>query len=142
MNKNIFCAIDLEHPSISKKILSEGLRLADANGATVNVMTVIPDYGMTIVGSYFEEGVQAKAIASTNDALHAFVSENLTGNVKIRHIVSSGSVYEEVLKYADQVEADVIVIGASKPDLKDFLLGPNAARVARHANVSVFIVRE
>lgn len=139
---NIFCAVDLEHPGISKKILSEGLRLSDANGPTINVMTVIPDYGMTIVGSYFEDGVLDKAKQSVNDALHAFVSENLSGNVKIRHIVSSGSVYEEVLKYANQVDADVIVIGASKPNLKDYLLGPNAARVARHANVSVFIVRE
>lgn len=142
MNMNIFCAIDLEHPGICKKILSEGLRLADANGATINVMTVIPDYGMTIVGSYFEDGALAKAKEATNEALHAFVGEYLSGNVKIRHIVSSGSVYEEVLKYAEQVGADVIVIGASKPNLKDYLLGPNAARVARHANVSVFIVRE
>ena len=141
MSNNILCAVDLAHPNISMKILSETARMAD-KGATINVITVIPDYGMSIVGSYFEEGMMDKAIASANDALHAFVRENLPGDFKIRHIVAIGSAYEEVLKAATDVKADLIVIGASKPDLKDYLLGPNASRVARHAEVSVYIVRQ
>ena len=68
--------------------------------------------------------------------------ENLAGDFKIRHIISIGSAYEEVLKAATDIKADLIVIGASKPDLKDYLLGPNASRVARHAEVSVYIVRQ
>jgi len=141
MSNNILCAVDLAHPKISRKILSEAARMAD-QGATINVITVIPDYGMSIVGSYFEEGMMDKAIASANEALHAFVRENLAGDFKIRHIISIGSAYEEVLKAATDIKADLIVIGASKPDLKDYLLGPNASRVARHAEVSVYIVRQ
>lgn len=141
MSNNILCAVDLAHPKISRKILSEAARMAD-QGATINVITVIPDYGMSIVGSYFEEGMMDKAIASANEALHAFVRENLSGDFKIRHIISIGSAYEEVLKAATDIKADLIVIGASKPDLKDYLLGPNASRVARHAEVSVYIVRQ
>jgi hypothetical protein len=30
---------------------------------------------------------------------------------------------------------------AHSPDLKDYLLGPNAARVVRHANQSVMVIR-
>ena len=142
MSKNILCAIDLGHPEISKKILSEAQKMAHADGATINVVTVIPDYGMTIVGSYFEDGVMDKAIASSNESLHKFAKENLSEDVILRHIIAQGSVYEEVLKTAEKVEADLIVIGASRPDFKDYLLGPNAARVARHADVSVYIVRE
>jgi len=141
MSNNILCAVDLAHPKISRKILSEAARMAD-QGATINVITVIPDYGMSIVGSYFEEGMMDKAITSSNEALHGFVSENLTADVKLRHIVATGSAYEEVLKVATEVKADLIVIGASKPDLKDYLLGPNASRVARHAEVSVYIIRQ
>ena len=36
---------------------------------------------------------------------------------------------------------DLIVIGAHKPDFKDYLLGPNAARVVRHSHCSVHVVR-
>ena len=37
--------------------------------------------------------------------------------------------------------ATLIVIGAHRPDLKDYLLGPHAARVVRHAECSVLVVR-
>ncbi len=33
-------------------------------------------------------------------------------------------------------------IGSHRPELKDYLLGPNAARVVRHANCSVLVVRD
>jgi nucleotide-binding universal stress UspA family protein len=33
------------------------------------------------------------------------------------------------------------VVGAHRQDLKDYLLGPNAARVVRHADCSVYVVR-
>lgn len=142
MTQDILCAIDLEHVSISKKILKKAEILVGDNGGIVNVVTVIPDYGMTIVGSYFEEGVMEKALASAKDSLRQFVSDNYSGSAKIRHIVARGNAYEEVLDTAKKVGVDLIVIGASKPDFKDYLLGPNASRVARHANVSVYIVRE
>jgi len=141
MSTNILCAVDLAHPKISRKILSEAARMAD-EGATISVITVLPDYGMSIVGSYFEEGMMDKAITSANEALHGFVRENLVTGAKLRHIVSIGSAYEEVLKTATDLKVDLIVIGASKPDLKDYLLGPNASRVARHAEVSVYIIRQ
>ena len=33
-------------------------------------------------------------------------------------------------------------MSANRPELKDYLLGPNAARVVRHSDVSVLVVRE
>jgi len=62
-------------------------------------------------------------------------------NAEVRHIVAVGVVYEEVLKAAKISEADLIVIGAHREDFKDYLLGPNAARVVRHSKCSVYVVR-
>ena len=36
----------------------------------------------------------------------------------------------------------LIVMGSHHPELKDYLLGPNAAKVMRHADCSVMVVRE
>lgn len=91
MSKNILCAVDLAHLDIRKKILSEGLKLVDAD-AVINVVTVVPDYGMNIVGSYFEEGMMDKAIDSSNKTLHQFISENLPSDTKVRHVVACGSI--------------------------------------------------
>jgi len=62
-------------------------------------------------------------------------------NAKVRHIVATGRIYEEVLNLADKSNPSLIVVGASKADFADFLLGPNAARIVRHSKCSVYVVR-
>ncbi len=62
-------------------------------------------------------------------------------DVKHRHIVGHGSIYREILRYADLVKADLIVLSAKRPSPEDYLIGPNAARVVRHASISVLVVR-
>ncbi len=49
---------------------------------------------------------------------------------------------EEILKAAAESDCDLIVVASHRPALKDYLLGPNAARVVRHANCSVLVVRD
>ena len=53
----------------------------------------------------------------------------------------AAQVYEAILNIARKTGADLIVVAAHRPELKDYLLGPNAARVVRHANCSVLVVR-
>jgi nucleotide-binding universal stress UspA family protein len=55
-------------------------------------------------------------------------------------VVRAGNVYEEILKLADEIACDLIVMASHWPELKDYFLGPNAARVVRHANCSVLVV--
>jgi universal stress protein G len=52
-----------------------------------------------------------------------------------------GDVYREILVQAEKSGVDLIIIGSSKLQATDFLLGTNAARVVRHASCSVFVVR-
>ena len=62
-------------------------------------------------------------------------------NGKLRHLVAVGKAYQEILHVAEKDGADLIVLGAHAPDLKDYLLGPTAARVVRHTSSSVYVVR-
>ena len=82
-------------------------------------------------------------LADANAALHKLVSEVLgpDADSRVRHIVAQGTVYEEILRVAEDVGATLILLGSHRPDLKDFLLGPNAARISRHAGCSVYIMR-
>ncbi|MBE9476665.1 MAG: universal stress protein, partial [Proteobacteria bacterium] len=86
---------------------------------------------------------QSQALAKTKAELDSLSEEALGPeiNAKVRHLVVTGNAYEEILKVAAADGASLIVIGAHKPDFKDFLLGPNAARVVRHSTCSVFVVR-
>ena len=141
MYKDILLPIDLNHESSWSKALPCALALAKAFGARLHVMTVVPDFGMSIVGSYFPKGFEKTALEGANAALHEFTAKHLPKGVDCQHIVRHGTVYEEILDAAKAVEADLIVMGSHRPELKDYLLGPNAARVVRHADRSVMVVR-
>ncbi|MGX9352904.1 universal stress protein [Shimia sp. W99] len=143
MTNHVLCAIDLTHKrDAEEKLLLKAADLAKHYGATLSVVTVVPDYGMSIVGSYFKDGTLEKAVAAANDELHKFVAETLPDFGHVQHIVEVGTAYEMILDAIKRSKADLVVMGAHKPDLMDRLQGPNSARVARHAPCSVLVVRQ
>jgi nucleotide-binding universal stress UspA family protein len=69
------------------------------------------------------------------------VREQVPEEVKVQHIVAQGTIYHEIIQAAEQVDADLIVMASHRPELEDYLIGPNATRVVRHCNRSVLVVR-
>ena len=132
MYKDILFPIDLNQESSWEKALPTAIEYCKAFGATLHVLNVVPDYGMAVVGSYFPPDFEEKAMQAAREQLHAFVGKNVPKGVKVQHIVGNGTVYEEILRVARDIKADLILLAAHRPELKDFLLGPNAARVVRH----------
>ena len=142
MFKHILLAVDLEHEDAWRKMVPEAVSYASHAGATLHVMTVLPDFGMSIVGSFFPSDHEEKMLQEMNSRLHAFVQENIPADIKVQHIVGHGTAYEEILRIQKKINSDLIIIGAHRPTMQDYLLGPNAARVVRHAECSVLVVRE
>lgn len=143
MSKTILCAVDINRPGEEKEVLTTASKLAEADGAQLDVITVVPDFGMSVVGAYFQdhhvEPVKERAKELLKEMTRTTLGAERDGGV--RHVVAVGTVYEEVLRAAKLGKSDLIVIGAHRPDLKDYLLGPNAARVVRHSECSVYVVR-
>lgn len=143
MREAVLCAVDISNENRDIDVLKQAARLAEMDGRQLDVITVVPDYGMSVVGSFFEPGHHEKAVAEARTRLEQLVTDALgpEANARVRHIVATGRAYEEILKVADVDGAALIVVGAHRPDLTDYLLGPVAARVVRHAKCSVFVVR-
>jgi nucleotide-binding universal stress UspA family protein len=141
--KPVLCAVDISNEDRDAKVLARAAQLAEMDGAQLDVITVVPDYGMSVVGSYFDSHHHEKAVEEARRRLNELVEETLgaEANEKVRHIVATGNAYDEILHVASADGAGLIVIGAHKPDFKDYLLGPNAARVVRHSECSVYVVR-
>lgn len=112
------------------------------SGAELHVVTVLPDYGMPIVGSQFDPGQAERAMTELAEHLGAWRKANVPGEIVCHLHVENGPIYDRIMAVANQVSADAIVIGAHKPEMKDYLLGTNAARVVRHARQSVLVVRD
>ncbi|MDH5771620.1 MAG: universal stress protein [Rhodospirillaceae bacterium] len=141
MFKDVLLAVDLNDESSWNKALPVALDFINASGGTLHVMTVVPNFGMSIVGQFFPKGYEKEVGEKVLVALKEFVKANVPDNIKTQRIVGEGTVYEVILNMAEKINADMIVVSSGRDDLKDFLLGPNAARVVRHANCSVTVVR-
>lgn len=139
----VLCAVDISNSDRDHDVLKMAQRLASLDNAQLDVITVVPDFGMSVVGSFFEEHHHEKAVEEAKRRLNELVETVLgaEANQSVRHVVATGNAYEEILDTAEKADTGLIVIGAHKPDFKDYLLGPNASRVVRHSSCSVFVVR-
>ena len=142
MYKSILLPVDLNQESSWKKALPVAVHLAQSMSAKIHIITVIPDYGMAVVGSFFPANYESEAMKVTQAALDGFVNENLSADLVADTTVVHGTIYEEVISTANAKGCDLIILSSHRPETKDYLLGPNAARVVRHANQSVFVVRD
>ncbi|MEM6499239.1 MAG: universal stress protein [Pseudomonadota bacterium] len=141
MSTHYLAAVDLTHMEDAKALLREAGRWAERDNALLSVMTVLPDYGMSFVGSFFKEGTLKEAEHAALATLHALAEDVLPDRKQVQCIVEVGTAYEEVVEVVDKVKADHIVVGAHKPDLVDRILGPNASRIVRYAPVTVSVLR-
>ena len=128
MYKSILLPIDLASEASWKKPLKLAAELASNNGGMLHVMSVLPDFGMSIVGSYFDKDFEGAALMDMTGQLKSWVSRNVPEGVKAEAHVAHGSIYHEIMRLADELGCDAIVIAAHRPELRDYLLGPNAAR--------------
>ena len=141
MYRHILVPVDIEWQTEALPGLEAGVRLAQCFGARLHVMTVVPDLGMPLVAQFFPKGAEAKMVEDAEAALHALVRERVPAELAPQCVVAQGSIYSRILEMAEAVGADLIVMAAHRPGQPEWLLGPNASRVVRHATCSVLAVR-
>jgi len=141
---NVLAAIDLVHAEHHAAVLKKAQKLAALESLPLSVVTVIPSFGMSIVANYFDSDIEKTALKRAAEDLHTAVKTVLGDGQdhQIQHIVRHGKVYEEILHTAKELDTSLIVLGAHRPNLQDYLLGQNAASIVRHAPCSVYILRE
>ncbi len=142
--QNIVALVDLDDESSWRKALPTAIDYARHTGARLHVLTIVPDgmYKMTVVAQLIPEDYERKLLDDASERLATLVEGHSIEDVQLERVVRFGSVYKEALGFASDVAADLIVVGAHKPELKDYLLGPNAGQIVRHATCSVWVVRE
>ena len=140
MFKRILATIDPGDEESAVKVLHAALEVM-VKEDTLHIMCVVPDYGKSIVGTFFPKEHEQEMIEHATESLHAFTAKHVPEGTRTQHIIGHGSIYEEILHTADELDVDLIVVGSHRPALRDYLLGPNAARVVRHARQSVLVVR-
>ncbi len=148
---NYLVAIDLGDEDFSEKIIRTAVQMATGlEGARIYLMSVIPGIPAGLDVRYAIRGeMQGSADyplqswkEEMSKRLGDLVAEHIPEAMRAGTVVRNGTVYREIVEAAKDLDIEQIVMGAHSLSLADFLLGPNSARVARHAGCTVTVVRE
>lgn len=142
MYKKILVPIDLKHESSWRKSLPTAIDHAQQYGGELYLINVVPEIDMSLPAVHLPKDFGKKMREEAKRRLDDFIKTHLPENIPAKGIIGQGSIYKEVLRAAEDINADMIVMASHKPEMKDYLLGANAARVVRHATCSVLVVRE
>lgn len=141
MFKTLLLAVDVNDPEGSVRSAMAAVSMAKQEDATLHILNVVPDQGMAIVSASMAVDHSSTIRKAAETALATWAAANVPADLSVNLHVETGTVYDQIIKKADALNADCIFVGAHSPSLKDYLIGPNAARVARHASQSVFVLR-
>ena len=133
MYRKILLPVDLDYPESAAKAMEVATEMARAEGASLTVISVQP-----IILD--ESGTPPPDYQPKLDTYLAKHFQNsgvgITGLLKL-----GGSISAEIRYAAEEIGADLIVMGSHDPHFTDYLIGSNAAHVALHTPCSVLVVR-
>ena len=142
MYDTVLLTIDLNTEASWAKALPAALDIVRQSGGTLHILAVLPDFGMTIVRDFFPADFEAKAVEHAKGELDAFVAANVPEGVTCVPHLGHGDIHSVILKSAEDLQADLIVMASHPPDqLRTMFVGSNADWVVHRSPVSVLVVR-
>ena len=139
--KKILCAVDLSENSVNLAEYSS--TLAKALGAEVCVLYVAPTLsqyvGFHVPPSSIENFV-GEIVDGAVKNMETFIAENFNG-VKASGKVITGYAAEEILHYATEISADMIVMAThGRRGIDRILFGSVAEKVVKNATQAVLTI--
>ncbi|MEZ2583112.1 universal stress protein [Kluyvera intermedia] len=143
MYKNILVPVDVYETSLADKALQHAQFLAQSASGRIHLLHVIPRFSPELTRGFISDARKMDEYMMNNskEKLAELVKKiNLLPDEVHLHI-RSGNIRDEVIKLADELSADVILVGSRNPNIQTHLLGSEAASIVRYAHVPVFVVR-
>lgn len=143
MFKNVMVPIDLQHASKTQQVIDIAVRAVRESGGALHVVTVVPGYGMPLVGSFFPKDALKEAKKLVARQLKDYVGKLAPDDIgKIREKILEGNPAENIVNYAEKNDIDLIVMRSRKQrKIGKGLLGYCASKVVENAKCSVMLVR-
>ena len=138
MFDKILLPIDLNHAESWETALPMARRCAGAGGE-IHLLGIVHDLGVAMVSSFLPDDFEKTAMENLKVQLGAFATAEVP-DAKVH--VAHGHVAETILRIAQDLDADLIVMSSHPPnDFKTLLIGSNADKVVRHSTIPVLVVR-
>lgn len=144
MYKTILIPIDISEESLIDLVSPHIEFLAKQEDSTIHFISVIPSYsfystfGLAYVTHLpdprdMNEAALKKLMETTNKFK---LPED-----RIKYHVAVGSPKDQILKLAEAIDADLIIVGSRRPSISRYLLGSTASAIVGYAKTSVMVIR-
>ncbi|MBX7202649.1 MAG: universal stress protein [Bacteroidia bacterium] len=126
--------------------LDHAVNLAQMIKAEITLLHVLSSFSFRVnlpEVSELEESHQTR-ISGVVDSKLTLLADSILDNsgVRVNIMVSSGRIRDEVVRVADEIDADLIILGThGVSGIKEFFMGSNAFRVVMEASCPVLSVR-
>ncbi|MCX7990829.1 MAG: universal stress protein [Proteobacteria bacterium] len=142
LNK-ILCPIDFSE--YSEKAVSYAKELAKTFNSKLYIMHVIYEpaefTGFYVPHISFDK-IKTEIKSGAQKLMDDFISKNLKDFSNYEVIVTLGDPAEEIVKFSDEKEIDLIVIGSQgKKGLEKVVFGSTAEKVVKRANCPVMCIK-
>lgn len=135
MYDNILVPISFEAERDAHKALevAQAIRTAGGKISIFHVIEHLPKYANDLLPEDHVETAKKDVIAK--------IASLVEGVANVDVIVVEGHSARTILDFAEKNNKDCIVITSHRPGMQDLFLGSTAARVVRHAQCSVHVIR-
>lgn len=134
MYKKIIVPMALDH-GVAPKAMEIAQKLLSDDGEIIALHVIEP------IPRPVRDYVSAGQLQEAEQYALEQVTKRIGNAANTRPVVIPGQAGWAITDFADNNGVDCIVISSHKPGLTDFFLGSTAARVVRHANCAVHILR-
>lgn len=143
MYKNILVPVDVFEIGLADKALSHAQFLANSDSGQIHLLHVNPLFSPELTRGFISDArkMDDYLIKNSEEKLSELAKKSTLQESSIHIHVRSGNIRDEVIKLADELQADVVIIGSRNPNIQTHLLGSEAASIVRYAHVPVFVVR-
>lgn len=138
--QHILVTIDVEDPTNAEREIVRVRELATASSARITLINVRTPRSSRY-NTYLPKSFDADEQAWHQGELEKWVAKIGPTTRPVMTKVRIGSVSGEILAEAHAGEVDLIVVGSHPPSLASRLLGSNAEKIVREAQVSVLVAR-
>jgi len=139
--KKVFIALDYDKSAES--VAEAGYSLAKAMNAETTLLHVIYEHLTYYVEYYSAYEIQLDHIKDLRMSMHYFLDEikKHLGDEWIHTMIKEGVIAQSILEAAEEINADVIVLGAhSRNWFENIIMGDDAKAVLKKTKVPLFIV--
>lgn len=142
MYKTILLPIDLNEEGFSHLAAEHASTLAKISGATVHLLSVLPTSQFTMVSAYFPEDALKELKKETQRSLKQFAAKHIDEGVKIKLHIHEGKPWKEIIKTANTLSADLIIMPSHKRARLDLaVMGSVASKVVTAAPMNVMVIK-